>query len=638
MLAADGTLEPPAPPTRPRSRLLRRGILVGAVVAAAIVVPRLPVRQYVPFLGTAARPDLLTHTVKREFLPVSVVERGTLESVENREVVCRVKAGSRGTFSSTIKWVIDDGTMVTKGQLLMELDDSALQEQFRAQSIVVEKAKAEWEKADSDYVIVQKQGESDIALAVAALSVAELDVEKYLGLRVDHSLDPIGAVLGGVTTLTERGEYRQRYDDVSGRLKLAESDLEAYRDRFAWAERSVKLGYLTASQAKVEQSKYAGATDNLEKLQKEKYILETFLRQRELTDLLSKVDVARIDLERVTRQDTAKRAQADSVRRTAKSVYLQELEKLTDTADQIARCKLLAPQDGMVVYFKPESSRFSSSNQNLIAVGEQVREGQKLMRIPDLRRMQVNTKVHEAMVSRIRGDERQGTGYFDVLRAGMGINSDGFTRLVGGTIANHETTLASLRDQFHDSEYTVIMEGQKANVRVDAFPDHVMRGHVRVVAPVASMADFFTSDVKVYQTFVTIDEYVPGLKPDMSAEVTIAVDPPTEPVLAIPLQAVVGGAEGGLKRRVFVIDSTGPVEREVVLGTFNEKMVEIREGIAEGDVVVLNPKVLLGDTKVKTRDEAEAPSRNGSKGGAGKSGKGKGNPKGGPGKAPPMKQ
>lgn len=591
----------------------------------------LPIRQYIPFLATSARPDLLTHKVKYEFLPVSVVERGTLESTDNREVVCRVKAGSRGTFASTIKWAIDDGTMVVKGQLLMELDDSALQDQYRAQSIIVEKAKAEWERADSDYVIVQKQGESDIATAIAALSVSELDVEKFLGFRSDPSLDPLGAVAGGTGSLAERGEYRQKYDDVSGRLKLAESDLEAYRDRFAWAARSVKLGYLTASQAKVEQSKYAGATDNLEKLQKEKYILETFLRQRELTDLISKLEVARIGLERVNRQDIAKRSQADSVRRTARSVYLQELEKLKDNEDQIRECKLHSPQDGMVVYFKPESSRFGSTNQNLIAVGEQVREGQKLMRIPDLRRMQVNTKVHEAMVSRIRGDDRQSTGFFDALRSGMLLNPDGFSRLVGQS----ESTLTTLRERYRYQEYTLASEGQKATVRVDAFPDRALSGHVRLVAPVASQADFMSADVKVYQTLVTIDESVPGLKPDMSAEVTIQVDPPTEPVLAVPLQAVVGGAEGGAKRRVFVLGALGPVEKEVTLGAFNDKMVEVREGLSDGDVVVLNPKVLLGDNKAKTRDEAEAPSRG--KGGGEKKGKG-GEKKGGSGKPPAMKQ
>lgn len=571
-----------------------------AAVGLAIVFGRPYLAPYLPFLATATRPDLLTHTVKYDYLPVTIVERGTLESAENREVVCKLKAGSRGTFSSTIKWVIDDGTIVTKGQLLMELDDSNLQDQYRAQSIVVERARADAEKTDQDFIITAKQNESDLAIAAAALKVAELDLEKFTGLRADYGQVPLAAVAGGPGILTERGEYKQKLDDVSGRLKLAESDLEAYRDRFAWAERSVKLGYLTASQAKVEQSKYASAMDNLEKLQKERYILENFLRQRDLTDLLTKAEVAKLDAERVLRQAKAKEIQAESLRKTALSVYQQELEKLRDVEQQLRECRLVAPQDGMVVYFKPESSRFGSTNQNLIAVGEQVREGQKLMRIPDLKRMLVNTKVHEALVSRLRGDDREPTGNFEATRVAMLLNPHAFTRLVSQNEGLLDTVLYLGRDK----EYRLAREGQAASIRVDAFPNRTLSGRVRTVASVASQTDFFTSDVKVYQTLIVIDDTPDGLKPDMSAEVTIQVDPPKEPVLAVPLQAIVGGTEAGPRRKVFVVGPGGAAEREVTLGAFNDRMVEVIDGLAEGDVVVLNPKVIAGGAK--TRDEPAA--------------------------------
>ena len=65
----------------------------------------------------------------------------------------------------------------------------------------------------------------------------------------------------------------------------------------------------------------------------------------------------------------------------------------------------------MVVYFKDESAAGSAAApQGMIEQGAQVKEGQKLLRIPNLDQMQVNTKVHEAMVSRIQGDVRVPTG------------------------------------------------------------------------------------------------------------------------------------------------------------------------------------------------------------------------------------
>src|SRR5262249_32630024 len=40
--------------------------------------------------------------------------------------------------------------------------------------------------------------------------------------------------------------------------------------------------------------------------------------------------------------------------------------------------------------------------------------------------------------------------------------------------------------------------------------------------------------------------------------------------------------------------------KEIVVGMSNDRMVEIKEGLKEGDQVVLNPKRLVGDT-IKTR-------------------------------------
>lgn len=570
--------------------------------------------------------------MKTEPLPVVVVEKGQLESTDNRDIICRVKAGSKGTFASTIKWVIDDGSYVKAGQILIELDDSALQEQYKTQSIVVDKARAEWVKADEEFTITVKLNEADITQAIGNLRVVELDLDKFLGFREEPALAPLGALVGGYGTLLEKGEYRSQIDDVSSRLKQAESDLEAYRERAAWAERQLKLGNYTPYQTRAEVTKMLAASDNLEKLRKEKYILETFTRDRTLTDLRAKYEVARIGYERAQFQARSKEVQADSDRKTKLSVFQREQDRLKEIDEQIQACKVYAPQAGMVVYAKPESSRWNQSSEGMIMQGAQVKEGQKMMRIPDLRKMQVNAKVHEALVARIHGDDRRSTGYFDCVRVGLLMNLDPFSRLM----SHSEYALGIMRDQTRDKEYYIAEKGQRATIRVDAFPDRIFSGHVRSVAAVASSADW-GSDVKTYQTLVVIDETVDGLRPDMNAEVTIHVDDNLEPVLCIPIAAVVGGTENGGKRIVYVRTPAAPQEREVVLGKFNDKMIEVREGLKDGEEVLTNPKVYLGD-KAKTRDDgADAPKGRsaapGSTGGDKK--KGGGDRKGGSKKMPP---
>ncbi len=597
-------------------------VIAGGAAGGVFILPQLGLFQ-------PKRPDLLTHVVQSESLPVTVVERGTLESANNQEIVCKVKAGARGTFASSIKRVIDDGTQVTKGQLVLELDDSALNDQEQQQNIAVARAYSAYIKAKGDLAIQLESNASDITQKRAALEVAEIDLEKFLGVTRGADRDPLGALAGANATLEAKGEFRMRVDDLSAQLKLAKSDLEAYRDRSAWVERAARSGYQTPSQVGVEIAKFDSARDKVEKLVKEKYALETYTHKRELTDLLSKVRVAISGVRLAVLQADAKREQAIAELSTADSVHNQELSKLDEIVQQLAACKMYAPQSGMVVYYKDPSSRFSSGTEGLIQVGAQVKEGQKLLRIPDLTRMQVNTKIHEALVSRIKGDDRRPTGAYEALRAGLLANPHAFSRL----LFHSEYALDVARESVKDKEYYVARPGQTALIRVDAFASRTFVGRVRSVAAVAAQADWSSSDVKLFPTIVSIEDTdVTGLKPDYSAEVTIQVDPGEAKVLTVPLQAVVGSSDMGTPRKVYVLDNGQPVEREVELGIFNDKKVEVKKGLSEGDVVVINPKAILGDKAKGIREEGDpsgrgagkAPAGGGARPGAGGGGAGAG--------------
>ena len=175
----------------------------------------------------------------------------------------------------------------------------------------------------------------------------------------------------------------------------------------------------------------------------------------------------------------------------------------------------------------------------------------------------------------------------------------------------------AVRDHYKNKEYRTASRGQEATIKIDAKSELKLKGRVRSVARVASQADSFMSDVQLYPTIVLIEEKVEGLNPGMSAEVTIHIRG-IKDVLTVPLQAIVGGSELGLKRKVFVQTATGFEEKEVSLGIYNDKVIEVREGLNEGDVVVINPKVLMGDSKQKTRDGAAPASDSSGKGGSNK--------------------
>ncbi len=596
------------------------GLLVlGAVAAGGWYLVLRPAPQ---------RADVLLHTVQREPLIVSVTEKGTLESIDNRDIVCRVRAGNK-SFSSTIKWVIDDGSRVKPGQLLMILDDSALKDQEDNQLIVVQTALANKIKAEKDVEIAIKENELNISNAQSALTAAEYALKTYIGMTYDPNRAVWAALAGGPVALVEAGTFRQSVDDLTGQVRLAEATVEQNRERAAWAERMVKLSYMSPAQAQAEKSRLDSSVETLRSLKAKLQQLLTSERDQTLTNLILARDNAALSLEKAKLEAEANLAKFVAEKRKCDLLYAQADELLREIQQQRKECEIRAPDniepDSMVVYYKQESSRFRATTEGMIEVGAQVKEGQKLLRIPNLRKMQVNTKVHEAMVARIRGDVWIPTHFVDSLQKLMMLNTDPFTRIV----SQHQDNVNHLHKVYRHAEYVKVSDGQKATIRVDALPDRIYEGRVRTVANVASQVDSWTSDVKLYQTIVTIDfEVLPDgsrkpvlgeqLKPDMTAEVTITVDTTNQPVLTVPVQAILGGTDMGAVREVFVKTPTGFERRPVKLGLANEKVVEIREGITEGEQVVLNPRVLLApDDKTRTRDGENK----GGSGGEGKNGK-----------------
>jgi hypothetical protein len=156
------------------------------------------------------------------------------------------------------------------------------------------------------------------------------------------------------------------------------------------------------------------------------------------------------------------------------------------------------------------------------------------------------------------------------------------------------------RDRYpdlRDKEQIITKPGERAVIRVEALPGKTFHGRVKTVATVPSQADWFSADVKVYQTMVTIEDIDPRhdkLKPGMSAAVTITADEIREPVLQIPIQSVVGYIADGAERKCYVLDSSGvPQLRDIKLGKSNDIMVQVLSGLEEKEIVVLAPGALL---------------------------------------------
>jgi membrane fusion protein (multidrug efflux system) len=159
-------------------------------------------------------------------------------------------------------------------------------------------------------------------------------------------------------------------------------------------------------------------------------------------------------------------------------------------------------------------------------------------------------------------------------------------RVEAGDVVQGQTRLFSVADlstlvvRVNVSELDVagIRPGETADVRVDAIAGAGFRGTVRRVFPAA---DTVTRMVPVE---VAIPSTSSGqLKPGFMARVTFRLGQRTGVLLA-PASAVVGAGDA---RAMFVVQGGRAERRPVRLGQVSAGRIEVLEGVAEGETVVV---------------------------------------------------
>jgi len=127
-----------------------------------------------------------------------------------------------------------------------------------------------------------------------------------------------------------------------------------------------------------------------------------------------------------------------------------------------------------------------------------------------------------------------------------------------------------------------------------------LHGTVKQVSILAENAFWEERGVKEYMTTVKIDDLPDneGLNPGMSAQVKIQAGEISD-VLLVPVQAV---AEKEGKHYAYVSRFGGVDRREVDVGETNEKFVEVKSGLEEGEKVVLDARSrLTAETKASEK-------------------------------------
>lgn len=315
--------------------------------------------------------------VRKGDLRISEVVRGNLEATDSITLKCQVEG------RSTIIYLAEEGAMLKEGDLVCELDVSQLEDELVRQEIEVKNAEAAFTKAKEQYEIQVIQNESDIAQAVLALDLAELDLAKYVG---DAEAGEAGEWDNELASANETVTLRQ--EDLARATQTLEASVELERE-----------GFLQRSQLETDQLAKKRAKIQLEQAERDLSLKVKYGNRRRLAELNADVATKNRDVDKTRKQAAARLTDFEAARDSAEYKLEREKNQLAELRSQVSKSKIFAPEAGLMVYAR-ERSRWGSGD--AIEEGDEVRERQDIATIPRAGGMTVKASIHETKLKKIQ--------------------------------------------------------------------------------------------------------------------------------------------------------------------------------------------------------------------------------------------
>jgi HlyD family secretion protein len=341
------------------------GALLGIGVITALFVG----------LGAGKEPrdneDMATFRVERGPLTINVAQAGTIQSLD--QVVIKNEVEGR----TTILDLVNEGERVKKGDLLIELDASRLQDERIDQQIRVMNAEASFIRARENLEVVRNQAQSEMEIAELDARFAVEDLNKYV-----------------------EGDHPKEVMEAEARITIRQEELRRAQEKLEWSQVLFEEKYISQTELQADELAAQRAQLDLDLALAEFELLKNFTYRRKLDELTSQQHQSAMALERVRRKAAADVVQAEVELRARESEYQREQARLSKIEEQISRTRIYAPNDGLVVYATSTQANWRG-NAEPLAEGQEVRERQDLIYLPAPGSVKAEVKIHESNLQKI---------------------------------------------------------------------------------------------------------------------------------------------------------------------------------------------------------------------------------------------
>ncbi len=365
-------------PRRQMNRSARGGartlIIATLVVAIAIVLGLMVFTPGDSDLNVSNAVDL--HRVEQTNFEITVVANGALEAKNPTEI--RSELESR----SNIVELVDEGTRVKKGDLLIKLNSETIENNIDEETLRVETSRSELVAAEAAYDIQLSDNESALSAAKLKLELAEIELKKW----------------------TE-GDLEKKRKELTLAIENGLRRLEQAQEKFDDSVKLKPLGFISADEAREDEIRLEEAKAAYETAILNKEVYESYERVKMEKTLNSDVEQAKAETLRVERSNASRIANKEADRTNRRRQLSIREEKLAKLHQQFEACTIIAPTGGLVVYGTSIGNgrgRMMFGGDGPLQVGQEVHPNQLLIVLPDVSEMVASVRVHESYAGRLK--------------------------------------------------------------------------------------------------------------------------------------------------------------------------------------------------------------------------------------------
>ncbi len=307
-------------------------------------------------------------------LTISVSQSGTIKASETEIIKNQVEG------NTTILYLIPEGTSVKKGDLLVELDSSSIQDQLTDQIIRVQNAEAAFISAREGLEVAKNQAKADVDKAELQYKFAQQDLQKY-----------------------KEGEYPKALKECESKITIATEELRRAEEKAKWSKILYSEKYLSQTELQADELSANKTKLSLELAQNDLKLLKEFTNVRQIAQLDSDVSQSQMALDRTKRKAAADISEAEANFKAKESEYNRQKDKQAKLELQIKNAKIYATADGLVVYATSVSGGdFHGDRDQPLAEGQSVRERQELIHLPKTSSFIAQIKIPETSLDKIK--------------------------------------------------------------------------------------------------------------------------------------------------------------------------------------------------------------------------------------------